>query len=236
MPVEAKKETLGFQSEAKQLLHLMIHSLYSNKEIFLRELISNASDAIDKLRFDSLSNAELLGDDAEFRIKIDVDKEANTITITDNGVGMSRDDAISHRLTARLPPARHDDPRARLGQRLGDDLPDPLRGPGDHGDLTGQIEQFLVWHSVPFHGLLGLGLACPKVDALGAELGGARLLWRTAEHIGPPGDLKVGEPSRQHRRVELCFQQRTGNSTGPERYLFLRRLRHRCLDQDVPDL
>ena len=96
MAVEAKKETLGFQSEAKQLLHLMIHSLYSNKEIFLRELISNASDAIDKLRFESLSNAELLGDDVDFKIKIDVDSEANTITITDNGVGMTRDDAISH--------------------------------------------------------------------------------------------------------------------------------------------
>ncbi|HIG40523.1 MAG: molecular chaperone HtpG [bacterium] len=96
MAVKAKKETLGFQSEAKQLLHLMIHSLYSNKEIFLRELISNASDAIDKLRFESLSNAELLGDDTDFRIRIDVDSEANTITITDNGVGMTRDDAISH--------------------------------------------------------------------------------------------------------------------------------------------
>ena len=96
MAVEAQKETLGFQSEAKQLLHLMIHSLYSNKEIFLRELISNASDAIDKLRFESLSDAALLGDDTELKIKIDVDKEARTITITDNGVGMSREDAITH--------------------------------------------------------------------------------------------------------------------------------------------
>ena len=96
MSVEAKKETLGFQSEAKQLLQLMIHSLYSNKEIFLRELISNASDAIDKLRFESLSNAELLGNDADFNIKIDIDSEAKTITISDNGVGMTREEAISH--------------------------------------------------------------------------------------------------------------------------------------------
>jgi len=96
MSVEAKKETLGFQSEAKQLLHLMIHSLYSNKEIFLRELISNASDAIDKLRFESLSHPELLGDDSEFNIKIDIDSDAKTITISDNGVGMTRDEAISH--------------------------------------------------------------------------------------------------------------------------------------------
>ena len=96
MSVEAKKETLGFQSEAKQLLQLMIHSLYSNKEIFLRELISNASDAIDKLRFESLSNAELLGGDTDFNIKIDIDAEAKTITISDNGIGMTRDEAISH--------------------------------------------------------------------------------------------------------------------------------------------
>lgn len=94
MAVKTEKETLGFQSEAKQLLHLMIHSLYSNKEIFLRELISNASDAIDKLRFESLSNAELLGDDSDLKITIDVDSEAKTLTITDNGIGMSREDAI----------------------------------------------------------------------------------------------------------------------------------------------
>ena len=96
MSLDAARETLGFQSEARQLLHLMIHSLYSNKEIFLRELVSNASDAIDKLRFESLTNPELLGDDAEFRVRIDVDKEAATITITDNGVGMSREEAVSH--------------------------------------------------------------------------------------------------------------------------------------------
>ena len=96
MTVEAKKETLGFQSEAKQLLQLMIHSLYSNKEIFLRELISNASDAIDKLRFEALQTSDLLGDDADLKICIDIDKEAGTITITDNGIGMTRDDAICH--------------------------------------------------------------------------------------------------------------------------------------------
>jgi molecular chaperone HtpG len=96
MAVEAKKETLGFQSEAKQLLQLMIHSLYSNKEIFVRELISNASDAIDKLRFESLSNAELLDGDVDLNIKIDIDEEAKTITITDNGIGMNREEAISN--------------------------------------------------------------------------------------------------------------------------------------------
>lgn len=92
----AQKETMDFQSEAKQLLHLMIHSLYSNKEIFLRELISNASDAIDKLRFAALSNAELMGEDNDLKIVIDVDRDARTVTVTDNGIGMTRDEAISH--------------------------------------------------------------------------------------------------------------------------------------------
>ncbi len=91
----AQKETLGFQSEAKQLLHLMIHSLYSNKEIFLRELVSNANDAIDKLRFESLSNKELAVSAEELRIRIDVEKEENALTITDNGIGMTRDEIIS---------------------------------------------------------------------------------------------------------------------------------------------
>ena len=96
MAVETQKETLGFQTEVKQLLHLMIHSLYSNKEIFLRELISNASDAADKLRFEALSAPALLEGDAELKIRISFDKDANTLTIEDNAIGMSRDDVINH--------------------------------------------------------------------------------------------------------------------------------------------
>ena len=96
MTADAQKETLGFQTEAKQLLHLMIHSLYSNREVFLRELISNASDAIDKLRFQSLADEKLLEDAPEFAITVEVDKEANTVTISDNGIGMSREDVIEH--------------------------------------------------------------------------------------------------------------------------------------------
>jgi molecular chaperone HtpG len=92
----AEKETLGFQAEVKQLLHLMIHSLYSNKEIFLRELISNASDAADKLRFEAINNDALYGNDHELKIKVVFDKDAKTITISDNGIGMSRDEVISH--------------------------------------------------------------------------------------------------------------------------------------------
>lgn len=96
MAVKAKKETLGFQAEAKQLLHLMVHSLYSNKEIFLRELISNASDAADRLRFASLTDESLMEADAELSIRVDFDKEAGTVTVTDNGIGMTRDEVIEH--------------------------------------------------------------------------------------------------------------------------------------------
>ena len=92
----AEKQTLGFQTEAKQLLHLMIHSLYSNKEIFLRELISNASDAADKLRFLALANDGLYENDPELKITIDVDTKKKTITITDNGIGMTRDEVVDH--------------------------------------------------------------------------------------------------------------------------------------------
>jgi molecular chaperone HtpG len=93
---EAQSETLNFQTEAKQLLQLMIHSLYSNREIFLRELISNASDAIDKLRFLSIEDQSLLGDDSEFHIDISFDADAKTLTIFDNGIGMNRDEVIAH--------------------------------------------------------------------------------------------------------------------------------------------
>jgi len=93
---EKKQETLGFQTEVKQLLHLMIHSLYSNKEIFLRELISNASDAEDKLRFEALSNDALYENDGDLKIRLAFDEEAKTVTLTDNGIGMTRDDVVNH--------------------------------------------------------------------------------------------------------------------------------------------
>jgi molecular chaperone HtpG len=90
------RETLGFQAEVKQLLQLMIHSLYSHKEIFLRELISNASDAADKLRFEALTDPALFETDSELKIKVSVDKDAKTITIRDNGIGMNRQEVIEH--------------------------------------------------------------------------------------------------------------------------------------------
>jgi len=92
----ASRETLGFQTEVKQLLHLMIHSLYSNREIFLRELISNASDACDKLRFEALHNDALYESDSDLNIRIGFDKDARTLTIADNGIGMSRDEVIAN--------------------------------------------------------------------------------------------------------------------------------------------
>lgn len=96
MSTDAQKETLGFQTEVKQLLHLMIHSLYSNKEIFLRELISNASDACDKLRYEALENDSLYDGQPELQVKIVADTENNTLSISDSGIGMTRQEVIDH--------------------------------------------------------------------------------------------------------------------------------------------
>ena len=96
MSETAAAQTMNFQAEVKQLLHLMIHSLYSNREIFLRELVSNASDACDKLRFEALDNGALYENDSELKIRIGFDAEAKTVTVADNGIGMSRDEAIAH--------------------------------------------------------------------------------------------------------------------------------------------
>ncbi len=93
---DAARQTLGFQAEVKQLLHLMVHSLYSNKEIFLRELVSNASDACDKLRFEAISNPALYESDPDLRIRVAFDTDARTITLSDNGVGMSRDEVVAN--------------------------------------------------------------------------------------------------------------------------------------------
>src|ERR1700722_7199913 len=90
-------QTRPFQAEVAQLLHLMVHAVYSEKEIFLRELISNGSDACDKLRYEALTQPELLGDDApDFAIRVVIDKKARTITVSDNGIGMSRDEMVEN--------------------------------------------------------------------------------------------------------------------------------------------
>ena len=90
------KQTLSFQAEVKQILHLVTHSLYSNKEIFLRELVSNASDACDKLRFEALDNAALYEDASDLKVHVSFDAAAKTVTIRDNGIGMSTDEAVAH--------------------------------------------------------------------------------------------------------------------------------------------
>ena len=95
-PLLMTKQTLSFQAEVAQLLHLVTHSLYSNKEIFLRELISNASDACDKLRFESINDSGLYESDSELKVKVTLDKDTKTLTITDNGIGMSTQEAIDH--------------------------------------------------------------------------------------------------------------------------------------------
>src|SRR4029453_3573502 len=94
MDATGTRETLGFQAEVTQLLHLMVHSLYGNKEIFLRELVSNASDAADKLRFEAMTDAALFEDDPAPRIYVSYDKTARTIPVSDNGIGMSRQEVI----------------------------------------------------------------------------------------------------------------------------------------------
>ena len=96
MTADTKKESLDFQTEVQQLLDLMIHSLYSNQEIFLRELISNASDAADRLRFEGLQDDSLFEDDPELKIRVEYNEEQKTITVLDNGIGMSRQEVVEH--------------------------------------------------------------------------------------------------------------------------------------------
>src|SRR3972149_3869299 len=96
MSTDTRKETMGFQAEIQQLLDLMIHSLYSNREIFLRELISNASDAADKLRFEALGDQSLFEVEPELKIHVEYNKDQKTISVYDNGIGMSREEVISH--------------------------------------------------------------------------------------------------------------------------------------------
>ena len=140
MSIEAKKETLGFQTEVQQLLSLMIHSLYSNKEIFLRELISNASDAADKLRFEALQNAALYEDDPELKIRIEYNKDQKTITVSDNGIGMSRDEVIQNLGTIARSGTR------QFVERLTGDQGKDTRMIGQFG--VGFYSSFIVAHKV----------------------------------------------------------------------------------------
>ena len=124
-------ETLAFQAETKELLRLMIHSLYTEKDIFLRELISNASDAIDRLRFESLTNPDLLAGDHKFEIRLEVDKEIRTLTIGDSGIGMTRDEVVAHIGTIAKSGT------GELKKRLAEDKASP--SPANIADLIGQF-------------------------------------------------------------------------------------------------
>ena len=154
------KETRGFQAEVKQLLDLMINSLYSNKEIFLRELISNASDAADKLRFEALSNDKLYEGDGELRIHIEHDKEARTLTVRDNGVGMGYQEIIDNLGTIAKSGTRHffealTGDQARDAQLIG-----PVRG-----GLLQQLHRRRAGHGALPAGRAAGGRRC----ALGVE-------------------------------------------------------------------
>ena len=124
------KHTHSFQAEVSQLLHLVTHSLYSNKEIFLRELVSNASDACDKLRYEALNNAALFEGQSELEVRVSFDKEAKTITIADNGIGMSQQEAIDH-----LGTIAKSGTREFMGKLSGDQKTDAK----DQGALIGQF-------------------------------------------------------------------------------------------------
>jgi molecular chaperone HtpG len=126
----ATAETLAFQAETKELLRLVIHSLYTRKDIFLRELISNASDALDRLRFESLTNQELLEGSDKFEIRLDVDRSARTLTVSDSGIGMSRDEIVDNIGTI-----------AKSGTA---ELREKLREAGSGGDIAELIGQFGV--------------------------------------------------------------------------------------------
>ncbi|KAG4080836.1 hypothetical protein HA402_010007 [Bradysia odoriphaga] len=177
-------ETLGFQAEVKQLLHLMIHSLYSNKEIFLRELVSNASDACDKLRFEAIDQPELLDGGGELAICVDYDKAARTITISDNGIGLSRDEAI-----ANLGTIARSGTREFFSQLTGDNQKD--------AQLIGQF-------GVGFYSSF---IVADKVTVISRRAGAAAdeaIRWESDGQ----GEFTIGEVERATRGTEVTLHLR----------------------------
>lgn len=177
--MSATAEKMEFQTEVKQLLHLMIHSLYSHKEIFLRELISNAADAIDKVKFEGLSNAELIGNDSDFRIKVELNKEANQIIISDNGIGMNRDDLIAHLGTI-----------ARSGTKA---FMENLTG--DSSKDVSLIGQFGV-------GFYSLFMVASSVEVNTLKAGESQAYFWKSEG---DGDFEIGESEKSTRGTEITL-------------------------------
>jgi len=183
-------QTLAFQAEVKQLLHLMIHSLYSNREIFLRELVSNASDACDKLRFEALDNGALYESDPELKIRIGFDAEARTITIADNGVGMSRDEAIAH-----LGTIAKSGTREFFGQLTGDQKKD--------ANLIGQF-------GVGFYSAF---LVADRVTVLTRRAGlpaGEGVKWECSMAGDEAGAYTVAQIDKPGRGTEITLHLREG--------------------------
>ncbi|MFV8823969.1 molecular chaperone HtpG [Thauera sp. WH-2] len=189
-PNNASSQTLNFQAEVKQLLHLMIHSLYSNREIFLRELVSNASDACDKLRFEALDNGALYEDDAELKIRIGFDADAKTITIADNGIGMSRDEAIAH-----LGTIAKSGTREFFGQLTGDQKKD--------ANLIGQF-------GVGFYSAF---LVADRVTVLTRRAGqaaGEGVKWECSMAGDEAGAYTVAQVDKASRGTEITLHLREG--------------------------
>ncbi|HDL7927035.1 TPA: molecular chaperone HtpG [Yersinia enterocolitica] len=180
------QETRGFQSEVKQLLHLMIHSLYSNKEIFLRELISNASDAADKLRFRALSNPELFEGDGELRVRLSFDKEKRTLTLSDNGIGMSRDEVIDN-----LGTIAKSGTKAFL-ESIGSDQAKDSQLIGQFG--VGFYSAFIVADKVTV-----------RTRAAGASAD-AGVFWESAGE----GDYTIADITKEERGTEITLHLREG--------------------------
>src|SRR5258708_23450336 len=174
-------QELEFQAETKQLLDLMIHSLYTSKDIFLRELISNASDALDRLRFESLTNPELLADGSDFEIRLDPDGPSRTLTISDNGVGMSRDEVIANIGTI-----------ARSGTR-------ELRERIKQGESPQQLAEFIGQFGVGFYSSF---MVADKVTLVTKRAGE-----NTATRLESTGDGRytLVEGSRETRRTSVTF-------------------------------
>ena len=180
----APKESMHFQAEVKQLLHLMIHSLYSNKEIFLRELISNASDACDKLRFEALNNDALYEGDTDLKIRVSFDKTARTVTISDNGIGMSRDEVISH-----LGTIAKSGTREFFSQLSGDQAKD--------ANLIGQF-------GVGFYSGF---IVAKKISVVTRRAGSAQAVrWESAGE----GDFTVEAAERSGRGTDVILELRDG--------------------------
>ncbi|THF62604.1 molecular chaperone HtpG [Pseudothauera rhizosphaerae] len=190
MSETATAQTLNFQAEVKQLLHLMIHSLYSNREIFLRELVSNASDACDKLRFEALDRAELFEGDGELKIRIDFDKDARTLTLTDNGIGMSRDEVV-----ANLGTIAKSGTKEFFGQLTGDQQKD--------AHLIGQF-------GVGFYSAF---IVADKVTVRTRRAGlpaaeGVR--WECAMSGDTAGEYRIEPITREQRGTEITLHLREG--------------------------